>query len=78
MIPCNDIQEDRFEIILFQAKQQYFKKNYLRSAQMINSLLIDTSKYKSIVSLKKDVLTYKRLIDFWIEEHYLKTKIILF
>lgn len=78
MIPCHDIQKDHLEIRLMEIKQYYFKKKYMKCAELINPLLVDVSKFKYLSSLKKDILTYKRLIDFRIEDHLLKTKIEIF
>lgn len=78
MIHCHDIKRDYFEIRIFELKQEYFKKNYLKSAQKVNSLLLEISKYRFLSSQKKDLLTYKRLIDFRIEDHILNTKINIF
>ena len=75
---CDSIQRDHFEILLLEAKQQYFKKNYLSCARKLNSLLIDISDYRRLSIIKKDILTYKRLIDFKIEDHLRKSNIEIF
>lgn len=78
MIPCHQIQQDHLEIRFMEIKQYYFKKKYIKSAELINTLVIDVSKFKYLSSLKKDIITYKRLIDFRIEDHILKSKVEIF
>jgi len=75
---CDSVQEDYFEILLLEAKQMYFKKNYLSCARKINSLMITISEYARLSSIKKDIITYKRLVDFKIEDYLRKSKIDIF
>jgi len=75
---CDSVQEDYFEILLLEAKQMYFKKNYLSCARKLNSLLVSISEYARLSSTKKDILTYKRLVDFKIEDYLRKSKIDIF
>lgn len=75
---CDTVQRDYFEVQLLEAKQLYFKKSNLRCAQKLNSLLEKIWEYKGLCLIKKDILTYKRLVDYKIEDHLRKSNIDIF
>ena len=75
---CDSVQRDYFEIELLEAKQQFFKKNYLSCARKLNSLLMTISEYSCLSLIKKDILKYKRLVDFKIEDNLRKSRIDIF
>lgn len=75
---CDPIKRDHFEILLLEVKQLYFKKKYLKCAQKINSFIVEIWDFKNLTLIKKDALTYKRLIDFRIEDYLRKSNIDIF
>jgi hypothetical protein len=75
MIHCNDIKKDYFKIKILEIQQAYFEPNYIESAKLSNALLIEISEYRYLSDEKREILSYKRLSDFQIEDKFLKTKI---
>jgi hypothetical protein len=75
MIYCHPIKKDYFNIKTLEIKTEYFNKKYIKAAKLVNTLLIEISKYEGIKSEKNEILSYKRLIDFKIENYLLKIKI---
>ena len=78
MEQCNEIKKDYFNIKIIKLQEYYFDEKYIESANLANILLTDISKYKSLRNQKIDILSYKRLSDFRIEDMYLKTKAKIF
>lgn len=75
MIYCHPVKKDYFTFKINSLKNYYFNLNYIKCSELSNQLIVEISKFKGLNDEKTDIISYKRLADFEIENNILKFKV---